>query len=322
MTDPRRTYRTLLAAVPHLIAVVPTVVLLTTAGDRLPDPIASHFGPSGVADVFTGAGALALMTAALGVGLALVFGASARFGFTTRAPFGSRWDLARWFTGISWATAAFVGVVLLSSVTANLDLADAAAAALPGLTFPLGVLAAVVAGPVGGLLAPRTPRSTADPAQVPAVPLGTTEQISWSRSVGAPWLPVAGGALVAGGLALAVTLQPVAGAAVALAGLAAVLLSGVRVVVDRRGLTVLLGLLGRPRVHIPAEDVAAVSVAHVSPMQFGGWGYRIVPGGSGVIIRSGQALVVTRRSGRHFTVTVDDAATAAGLLSAVATRTG
>jgi hypothetical protein len=45
-----------------------------------------------------------------------------------------------------------------------------------------------------------------------------------------------------------------------------------------------------------------------------------VPGGSGVILRAGSALIVTRRSGRRFTVTVDDAETAAGLLDGLAHR--
>ncbi|GAA1244584.1 hypothetical protein GCM10009609_04930 [Pseudonocardia aurantiaca] len=337
MTDPRRTYRTLLAAVPQLIAVVPAVVLLTTANDRLPDPIASHFGPSGAADGFSSVGASVVVMAALGAGLALVLGVSARLAFTSRPAPGSRRDLARWFVGIAWATAAFLATILTGSVAANLDLADAGAAVLPGTTFLLGLLAAAVAGPVGALLAPRTPDAGAAPPPVPPASIGATEQISWSRAVGAPWLPIAGAVLIGAGLALAAAVHQAAGVGLAVAGIASVLLGSARVVVDRRGLTVALGLLGRPRVHVPAEDVEAVTVAEISPAQFGGWGYRIVPGGRGVIIRSGQALVVTRRSGQRFTVTLptrpadsagsagchpprDDAETAAGLLSAVASK--
>jgi hypothetical protein len=40
-----------------------------------------------------------------------------------------------------------------------------------------------------------------------------------------------------------------------------------------------------------------------------------------VILRSGEALIVTRASGRTFTVTVDDAGTGARLLTALLTRT-
>jgi Protein of unknown function (DUF1648) len=316
MTDPRRTYRTLLAAVPQLIAVVPAVVLLTTAADRLPDPIASHFGPTGTADGFSSRGGSLVAIAALGAGVALALGFAAAF--TARPAPGSRKDLARWFTGIAWAAAAFLGTVLWNAVAANLDLADAAAAVLPSTSFLFAVLAAAVAGPVGALLAPRTQGAGAAPPPVRATPLGATERISWSRSAGAPWLPIGGAVLIAAGVALGATVQAAAGLALAAAGVAGVLLGQARVVVDRRGLTVRLGLLGWPRVHVPAEDVEAVAVADVSPVQFGGWGYRIVPGGRGIILRSGQALVVTRRSGQRLTVTVDDAGSAAGLLSAVA----
>ncbi len=177
-----------------------------------------------------------------------------------------------------------------------------------------------MAGPVGALLAPRTPDAGAAPPPVPAASIGATEQISWSRAVGAPWLPIAGAVLIGAGLVLAAAVHLRPAPRWQWRGSPRCCSASARVVVDRRGLTVALGLLGRPRVHVPAEDVEAVTVADVSPAQFGGWGYRVVPGGRGVIIRSGQALVVTRRSGQRFTVTVDDAETAAGLLSAVASK--
>jgi hypothetical protein len=48
---------------------------------------------------------------------------------------------------------------------------------------------------------------------------------------------------------------------------------------------------------------------------------RLVPNGSfGIVLRAGEALQVTRRDGRRFTVTVDDAATAAALLEALSSR--
>jgi hypothetical protein len=316
-----RVRRVLLAALPQVVAVIPALALLVFSAHRLPDPIASHFGASGVADGFMSTGSTLLTMLGLGVGLALLFGVLSWFQVGSRPAGGPRWDFGRWFVGISWAESAFLGVVLYQAVAANLDLTDAAAAALPGTTFPLALLASVVAGVVGGLLAPRTPVSGAEPASVAAVPLGTTEQVSWTRAVSAPWLPVVGGLLIALGAGLGVALHPGGGVGAAVAGVAVVLLGSARVTVDRRGLTVALGPFGWPCVQIPADDVAGTSVADVSPMQFGGWGYRIAPGGQGVILRSGEALVVTRRSGRRFTVTVDDAGTAAGLLAAVATRT-
>jgi len=55
----------------------------------------------------------------------------------------------------------------------------------------------------------------------------------------------------------------------------------------------------------------------VQPMgELGGYGVRSAPGRFGVVLRAGDALDVTRRNGKRFTVSVPDAATAAGVLRA------
>lgn len=94
-----------------------------------------------------------------------------------------------------------------------------------------------------------------------------------------------------------------------------------RVRVDEAGLTV-RGAMGWPQFIIPAADVASATVAHVEALgEFGGWGVRFAPDGrTGVITRAGEALDVKRRSGRTLVVTVDDAGTAAGLLTTLSAR--
>jgi hypothetical protein len=204
----------------------------------------------------------------------------------------------------------------VAAAAVNLDLPDAAAAVLPPWVLPLSLATGALTGLLGCRIAPPPAAPAAEPASAPPLAVGATERVSWSRPVSAPWawpvalLVAAGGAgiaLLGGPLAVALAAVPVAGAAL--------VLGSARVTVDRSGLTVALGLLGRPRVHVPAEDVASASTADVAPLRFGGWGYRVVPGGRGIILRGGPALVVTQRSGRRLTVTVDDPGTAAGLLA-------
>ncbi|WTW92220.1 hypothetical protein OG216_02020 [Streptomycetaceae bacterium NBC_01309] len=48
---------------------------------------------------------------------------------------------------------------------------------------------------------------------------------------------------------------------------------------------------------------------------FGGWGYRMRPGRSGVILRSGEVLSLDPATGGTFVVTVADARTAASVLA-------
>ncbi|NEE44119.1 DUF1648 domain-containing protein, partial [Streptomyces sp. SID8455] len=54
--------------------------------------------------------------------------------------------------------------------------------------------------------------------------------------------------------------------------------------------------------------------------EFGGWGYRIRPGRTGFIVRSGEAIVARQANGREFAVTVEDSATGAALLNTLVDR--
>lgn len=97
------------------------------------------------------------------------------------------------------------------------------------------------------------------------------------------------------------------------------LFSKVTAVVDRRGLRV--GLLGRLTVkRIPLERVSSSRPIDLEPGQWGGWGYRVVPGGSAVVLRRGDAIEVTMTDDRRFAVTVDDAATGSALLNGLVHR--
>lgn len=298
---------TLLAALPPVLAALPAVGLLTLAADRLPDPLAVHFALDGTADAFLPRGAVLAVDAALGLLLAALLAGTARAAADARSD--------RAIVAASWAVGGLLAPVLLGSVAVQLDRPDAAGVVLPLGVLPLALVTGALAGLVGHRLAPRPAGPAGEPPSVPPLAVGATERVTWSRRVSARWSgPVALLVLAAGAGALVVGPAPVALVALPVAG-AALLLGSARVTVDHRGLTVALGVLGRPRVHVPREDIASATTTDVVPMQYGGWGYRIVPGGRGIIVRGGPALVVTRRSGRRLTVTVDDPATAAGLLA-------
>src|SRR5690606_32121348 len=90
-----------------------------------------------------------------------------------------------------------------------------------------------------------------------------------------------------------------------------------RVTVDRRGLRV-RSAVGWPSFVIPVEQIASVRAVRVDAVrEFGGWGFRWDGADrSGVILRAGDAIEVERTNGKRFVVTVPDAATGAGVLSA------
>jgi hypothetical protein len=110
------------------------------------------------------------------------------------------------------------------------------------------------------------------------------------------------------------------GTAVLLLAVAATTLA-FHVRVDDSGLHV-ESVLGMPRFHVPLADVESAARVDVEPMgEFGGWGLRLSTGRRfGVVLRSGEAIEVLRRSGKRFVVTVDDADTGAALLEALVSR--
>ncbi len=65
---------------------------------------------------------------------------------------------------------------------------------------------------------------------------------------------------------------------------------------------------------MPIADVAEVRVEMAEPMSYGGWGLRVVPGATAVMIRRGDAIRVERHFRRALIITVDDAAQGAGVL--------
>lgn len=92
--------------------------------------------------------------------------------------------------------------------------------------------------------------------------------------------------------------------------------STVRVVVNRRGLEVGFGPWGWPRRRIPFERIAEARVERLSPLYYGvGFGYRLIPGRSRVVLRPGPGIVVETKQGGSFGVTTRDAERAVDLIN-------
>ncbi|SFB00877.1 hypothetical protein SAMN05216266_103247 [Amycolatopsis marina] len=313
--------RGLLAGGPQLLAVAPAVVTMVTAWDRLPERLATRFALDG--SVSDHMGRLAVFFSLIGLGLLL----SVTLGFVAGSMSGTRvvplskWDLPRLLVVLSWGLAGFLGVLLFALVTSNIDTEGAATVSLPALALLYALGAAVLTGAIGAVLAPRG-RTTQplEDHETPAMELSAGEHVSWSRSISSPWFRALGVVLLMAGPVLGWVVGWVPGGTVLAAGLLVALLAGAMVTVDRRGTTVAFSALGWPRVRVGLDEIESASVEDVSPIQFGGWGYRIIPGASGVLLRTGPALILTRTSGRRFVVTVDDAETAASVLNGLLAR--
>ncbi|MEV7671066.1 DUF1648 domain-containing protein [Streptomyces sp. NPDC088752] len=305
-----------LAALPFVLVLAAYLLVFALWYDRLPDPLATHFGTEGGgrADGFTGRTAYAFVSAALLLGAAV------------------GWNLFVRRTALwgAWATAGFTGALLVLILRDNLDAADAARVVSPLADLAVAAGTAAVLALTGLALARTVPEEEGTPGpgatDGPRLPLGPSEVAGWSRAAGSRTLTVlAVLALAAVPVALLLAPWPAAwpallGLVVGVPGLA---LARVRVTVDRRGLTVRPALVPRPRVRVPLDEVTGATVRDVDPLaDFGGWGYRVRARRTGVVLRSGEALVVRRDSGREFAVTVSDAHTAAALLNTLVERRG
>jgi hypothetical protein len=310
MSSTSPTGRIAFGSLSPLVAALPAIIMMLTWRDRLPQPLASHFGVDGAADGFSSATTLLWSSVGLAVFLAAVFGTIAAARTT------------RFLIGASWAASVMTGGTLLVVVLANIDAVDASAVRLSPLALLVALGAAAAAGVVGARVAPAEVLADAPVTRGGILDLAPDERVAWSRAVTSVPMQAIGAALLVVGVVVALVIQPFPGVIVAAAGLLLLVFSSSRTTVDGRGLTVAIGPLGRPRWHIPLTDVESAVAGDVSALgRFGGYGYRLVPGGSGLILRSGEALIVTRTSGRTFTVTVDDAETGARLLTGLRART-
>jgi hypothetical protein len=202
------------------------------------------------------------------------------------------------------------------------------------LTFHAGSAEGAVLGPWILVLAACTlygavpfaiyPRPDAPDVSSPEpLRLAPTETGAWTGSITAGvfvWATVIVGALTVG-IAIALTREGADGGAafafivMLLALVATSSFIRLRVTIDWRGLRVVSWLFRIPLKRIPLPRIRAVESTDLWPSEWGGWGYRISPGRSAVILRAGPGMVVTTVDDKQFAITLDEPDTPAALLA-------
>ncbi|HEU4567283.1 MAG TPA: hypothetical protein VFR99_04550 [Marmoricola sp.] len=295
------------------VAVPGVVVLATFAAwrDQLPGRIATHWSgsPNGAPDGFSSTTA----SAAWIVGVCLLAVALAVAAVLAGRARGANQRPAR---AVVATLASLTGLLAGSWVaigTANLAADDPAQAHLGArLLWFLGLLWGVV--PLGLL---RGITATEQQTRRPAGPLlpASGEHVEWDQTLSSPLmtgtLAVALGVMVV----LAVVVSPWLWIAAVPLALALAVFAQVRVHVDDRGLRLVSGLVRLPIKRISLEQIAHAGSEQIDPPQWGGWGYRVLPGRSALVLRAGPGLVLDLRDGRRFAVTLDDPDAPARLLA-------
>ncbi|WP_436771363.1 hypothetical protein [Yinghuangia sp. YIM S09857] len=310
--------RMLLTAAAAVLGFAAVVVAFAAWHARLPDPLATHMGADGRADDHTSQTVFLVVTGIVILGTGAL---NTVIVWWSRAYAWGQRTTAVGSVGFS----AFLGFLVIMLLHANLD------AEPSSVGFGLGHLAAAagvfaVAAGLGWLLAGPPADEVVGSGSVPSAKAGYLEAhdgevLVWTRRVVSPVMVAVTVALPVVGLVVGLVGDWVPSLVMLGAALVTGALAAVRVTANRSGLTVAYGPLPRPRTLVPLARINEAGTRDVRAMRdFGGWGYRVRRGSSGVILRSGEALSVDLATGGTFVVTVGDARTAASVLNTLAAR--
>jgi hypothetical protein len=312
--------------------VVPVAFALIGAGlmlswlPELPSGSRVGWGAGGAPD---GYGSLAGLLAIL-IGYVVIFSAIVLVSLLAQRATAQVSSRPRLLVAITVWLAATITVGITGLVGAQRGLTDAAEAGSVVAPFVIGVGIGLTLGVAAWFITPLPARLSDEvvDSKHATLQLGSSERVTWTRSARPArktvlWFIVIFALLAAGVLPLTFTESPWMWSVIAL--LLVVLASSTvcfywRVSVDRRGVLV-RSSIWFSKILIPLDEIASARVVDINPfMDFGGWGWRWAAGTTGIVVRAGEALEVTRTSGKILVVTVDDAATAVSLLEGLRRR--
>lgn len=291
--------------------------------DRLPEPMASHWGLGGVADrsmTFTQSLLMSLGIWAAGLALLLGIAIDGRV-------FARRLGRIYWWSTLLWL-GLFMVAIQASTVLANLDAPDWTAARMSGWSVVLLAALPLALGILGGYFLGRGgPDQVPPPGEAPPrLRLRPGQRSVWVSRVTNLWLV---GLAVLPAVALAVMtalwsmgVLPTGVYLPALPGLVIIFLAGllsatVTARVSDDGVAIGFGPFGWPVRRIRLSKIESAWAEERFPSQVGGWGFRGVPGMAAIMIRGGDCLVLRYRSGGQLVISIDDAARGASLVNAL-----
>ncbi len=311
--------KALIAAVWGAVVTAALIAAPLMLRDRLPEPLAVHWGPGSAADRAASFGVAVALPVALWAVLWLALVVTAARGLSRRSA------RASWWAGLTGGGLFALGLGGLT-LLANLDVATWTEAALP-LWAPLALVVVPPAvGVLGGYLGRGAPDERPADQEPPVLRLRPGQRAVWVSRISNPW-PLALTVVAALGL-FALGAFEITGIATGpvvtgvLPALGVVLVVGLfassltaRVTGD--GLVLGFGPLGWPKRRIGLAKIDKAWTEERSPSQVGGWGVRGLPGAATIMLRGGECLVVGYRSGGQLAISIDDAERGASLINAL-----
>lgn len=317
LKGPLRAHVTLSVCLVPILLSVACLAIAVSWHDRLPDPVAIHFGQGGEPDNWMSRSGNYLFDIVLLVGFNAVNLCLAIFGLVRGR---SGLALGAIFSG----TIGLVSTLLLESLRVQLDGADPT---LGSGSFSLGILGAAICAGVTALTFPvrATEPEKSDSASAergPREPLRAGEKVAYfGAQSGSPVLITMVSALVLGSAILVAFAAWWAVAVTLLVGIIAIpFLSYLRVRVDESGVAWAFGF-GIPRGAVALRDIESAESIDINPLDFGGWGYRLRPNTLGLIVRGGPGIRVHRKTGRDVVISLAEPDEAVETLRQLLART-
>ncbi len=301
------------------LALVGALVLQLMWLSELPIPAAIHFSGRGGPDGFGPAWTFPVLTGVIGIGMLML----STLPIIVMARRG-QWSVSpRLLGAIMAATVVMLAIGLTLTVNSQRGLTDATKAPDAGPFILLGAAIGLVYGVAAWFLQPALtllpePQAVITPAVVASGTKTAWMQTARVGGAGLVLTVIGVGTVLAMAIVMTFTAPGSAWVLWATAVLMFVLFASMfvfRVRIDETGFHA-RSIAGIPSFHIPREEIAEVRSLTVNGMaDFGGWGLRYMPGsGTGIILRTGEALQIVRTNGKKFTVTVQDSVRAAELL--------
>jgi Domain of unknown function (DUF1648) len=285
--------------------VVIGLMPLAVGWAHLPDPVASHWGISGTPN---GSIPLALSPLIM-IGMMLV-GIVVAFMFRVGdRPSAEAYVMIGLFGGMGLAID--ITMVQLNWDVDSWEVARSFTWWHLGLVLVLALLGGAVGFALGKRFHPLRPPTESDQ---PTIVLAPGESVSWQGTATVRWPLV----LIGVGLILPLVVSgPLAWLALPLIVVSLPLMH-VAALIDDEWLRVRLG--GIPARRIAISNISSARPIDLEPAEWGGWGWRLSPGASAVVLRRGPALEITFNTGRRFAVTVDAPAAGAALVNGLVSR--
>lgn len=318
---------------PLALTVVYSIVLLAWI-PRLPNPMAMHWNGAGEADGFGSPWLSLPLFGVVGLVITSLYFATALQKWQAkqspkRASAYVWGPINRLIPAIVLGTVMLIAVMALGTTSLQLGLSDAREMPPINPLMLASFAAAIVTAVAAYFVQPRLtiPASNGEGEAV-LLPVADTERLVWvgeaRASRGFLWFV---GVTIALMVALTIWMfgvEPAAGwiclATLVLVVLLLTICISFRVRIDEGGLEA-RAFIGWPIFRVPAGDVKQVVSAHIMPMaEYGGWGLRWIPGATGIVLRTGEGIVVTRRNGKVLAITIDDSTSAAAVLATAAKR--